>query len=300
MSLSNSSPCSRLAVSGGAFNPALAVLTYLNGQLDQAHLLLYSASPLAAGSLAGFLFRITNPKESQSVLVGSREMIFYNPSWAPYVFELLGTFLLCFTLTQAAGNDLAHVAVGAILVSQVYVGGNASGANYNPAVTVALWIRFGLAGSRGMPTEKAISYVLTQCIGAGAAAALAIILGLPLGAPVSAANPMGSPALLSELIGTFFLVTSVLQSMTAEDILAGGKEHFGLAIGLSLLAMELTLGSVSGGAFNPSVGILGIINNPNTAVLFTAGPFAGGVLAAIVFRVTNASEFRGRELFQLG
>ena len=61
-----------------------------------------------------------------------------------------------------------------------------------------------------MPTEKAISYVLTQCIGAGAAAALAIVLGLPLGAPVSAANPMGSLALLSELIGTFFLVTSVL------------------------------------------------------------------------------------------
>ena len=121
MSLSNSSPCSRLAVSGGAFNPALAVLTYLNGQLDQAHLLLYSASPLAAGLLAGFLFRITNPKESQSVLVGSREMIFYNPSWAPYVFELLGTFLLCFTLTQAAGNDLPRTSPWAPFWSAKYM-----------------------------------------------------------------------------------------------------------------------------------------------------------------------------------
>ena len=75
--------------------------------------------------------------------------------------ELVGTALLTLTVGAAAGqgSKLAAVGIGSTLMCAVYAGAHISGANYNPAVTLAIFVR----GKLGF--MEAILYMLTQLFG---------------------------------------------------------------------------------------------------------------------------------------
>src|SRR5258708_3919682 len=62
-----------------------------------------------------------------------------------YLAEFIGTFFLVFTIgmtvvAPGAGN-LAPLAIGCSLMVMVYSCGHLSGAHFNPAVTLAVWLR---------------------------------------------------------------------------------------------------------------------------------------------------------------
>ena len=62
-----------------------------------------------------------------------------------HLVEFIGTFFLVLTvgmtfIEPGAGN-LAPLAIGSALMIMVYAGGHVSGGHYNPAVTVAVWLR---------------------------------------------------------------------------------------------------------------------------------------------------------------
>ena len=67
-----------------------------------------------------------------------------------FLAEFLGTFFLFLIIGVAAllgtAGPLAPVAVGCGLVALVYIGGFISKAHYNPAVTMAFFIRNRLEG----------------------------------------------------------------------------------------------------------------------------------------------------------
>jgi len=50
-------------------------------------------------------------------------------------------------IEPGAAGDLAPLAIGSALMIMVYAGGHVSGGHYNPAVTVAVWLR-GRFGSQ--------------------------------------------------------------------------------------------------------------------------------------------------------
>ena len=61
-----------------------------------------------------------------------------------YLVEFIGTFFLVLTIGitgMPRGAPLAPLAIGAILMVMVYAGGHVSGAHYNPAVTLAVFMR---------------------------------------------------------------------------------------------------------------------------------------------------------------
>ena len=62
-----------------------------------------------------------------------------------YLVESIGTFFLVFTVGMCVIKpDVGHfapLAIGSALMVMVYAGGHISGGHYNPAVTLAVWLR---------------------------------------------------------------------------------------------------------------------------------------------------------------
>src|SRR5688572_2459880 len=60
-----------------------------------------------------------------------------------YATEFIGTFFLVFTVCAAVRSlaSLAPLAIGAVLAAMVFAGGHLSGGHYNPAVSLAAFVR---------------------------------------------------------------------------------------------------------------------------------------------------------------
>lgn len=204
-----------------------------------------------------------------------------------YLVEFIGTFFLVLTIglviLEPGAGAMAPIAIGSVLMVMVYAGGHVSGAHYNPAVTLAVWMR------GRCPMEDVLPYVVAQLLGSGAAAA--VVLFMKSNPPVQAANPDILRALLAEFLFTFALCFVILNVATAKK--TSGNSYFGLAIGFTVLAGAYAVGAVSGGAFNPAVA-LGItvlgLSSIGHIWIFLVGNFAGGAVAAMAFRVINPDD----------
>src|SRR5258708_5500020 len=132
---------------------------------------------------------------------------------AKYVVEFIGTFFLVFTVGMTVmkpgdAGSLAPVAIGSSLMVMIFAGGHISGGHYNPAVTLAVWLR-GRCGFK-----DAVIYVLAQAL-AGLVAAFAVLY--LKGNPGHHANPLNPlPSLLAEVLFTFALAYVVLNVATAK------------------------------------------------------------------------------------
>ncbi|MEW5977673.1 MAG: aquaporin [Acidobacteriota bacterium] len=205
-----------------------------------------------------------------------------------YLVEFIGTFFLVLVIglvviDPGAGN-LAPVAIGSILTVLVYAGGPISGAHYNPAVTLAVWLR-GKCDRKDVPP-----YIMVQCIGA-ILAGFAVRL-LKAGSPVNPMNPVVGHALLAEVLFTFALAFVILNVATSKK--SSGNSYFGLAIGFTVLAGAYAVGPISGAVFNPAVALgittMGLSAIPNLWIYLVAD-FIGGAAATTVYKLANPDEF---------
>lgn len=199
--------------------------------------------------------------------------------------EFIGTFFLVLTigLTVTAGSQFAPLAIGMSLMVMVYMGGHISGAHYNPAVSLAAVIRGAL------PTSDFAGYVISQILGATAAAFVVNIITGQTFAPAPGATASTTAALLVEILFTFALALVVLNVATSKK--TEGNSYYGLAIGSTVMVGAFAGGAISGGAFNPAVGIGPTIINAmlgggswSSLWLYLVGPLVGGALAALVFK----------------
>jgi aquaporin Z len=204
--------------------------------------------------------------------------------------ETIGTFFLVLTIGLVVIGEVpgAPLAIGSALMVMVYMGGHVSGAHYNPAVTLAVWARGAMRAGDVVP------YWIAQLVGGflGAAGTWAITWETFAPAPGATATVVG--ALLVELLFTFALALVVLHSATNPE--TKGNSFYGLAIGFTVAAGAYAGGGISGGAFNPAVGLgpilfQGLVEGGTfaNAWLYVVAPLVGAFVAAGVYRFQSSA-----------
>jgi len=198
------------------------------------------------------------------------------------VAEFVGTYLLVLTVgcNVLGGSGVwAGLSIASSLMVSIYALGSVSGANFNPAVSVALFA----SKVPGFDASKLGAYVVTQCA-AGIAAGLTygMIYGKTLNlAPVGDFG--GSAAFSVELLYTFMLCFVVLRAAVS-GLNPAENEYFGIAIAFVVIAGAYGAGSVSGGAFNPAVAIGLDVSSAMQGVYwcmwYTLAEICGALLAA--------------------
>jgi aquaporin Z len=121
---------------------------------------------------------------------------------------------------------LAPLAIGAALMVFVYAGGHISGGHYNPAVSLAAFLR-GRLSLRDLGP-----YWLAQAAGAVVAAAATFVVNPPPFAALYLSGRAIGAALVAEFIFTFALAFVVLNVATSKD--HPGNSFYGLAIGFTV------------------------------------------------------------------
>ena len=207
--------------------------------------------------------------------------------------EFIGTFFLvlvvCMSTYSKVSADLQPIAIGLMLIGLIYANGYMSAAMFNPAVTLAFWLRGRIE------TKDALAYIVVQFV-AGVAAAcltLALTMAKPIVQPIAAPPQYFAliPAILSEIVGTFLMCWVILNVATSKTI--EGNSFYGLAIGSTVAGLIYTLGSVSGSVFNPAVAVaLGVaqIGNWGNLWIYLVGSFGGAAVAALAYRFINRDE----------
>jgi aquaporin Z len=195
--------------------------------------------------------------------------------------EFIGMFLFVFTVGMAtesankSGALLAPLAIGSILMVVVFAGGHVSGGHYNPAVSTAVFLRGKIK------SHEYLAYILTQFIAAALAGLLVNAVG---GKETAGATASTGKMLVAEFLFTFALAYIVLNVATAKG--TEGNSFYGLAIGFTVVVGAISVGWISGGAFNPAIAlgasVLGAFKWAHIWIYLLAD-FLGGAAAAGAF-----------------
>lgn len=193
--------------------------------------------------------------------------------------EFTGTLFFC-TVALLAGNPLAAAGALAVLT---YALGYVSGGHFNPAVSLAVWLRGQL------DRADFLRYCAAQAAGAIAAVLLhRIFIQVP---GITRLDPGLVLSISGETLFTFLAAFTFLHVRTARQQL--GNQFYGLAAGLAWLAGNSSIARFSGGACNPALGLAmagsGLVPAWMIAVYVTAGIVAG-TAASIVYRLMNPND----------
>jgi MIP family channel proteins len=203
------------------------------------------------------------------------------------VAEAIGTFILVLAGTGAAivGGSYAF-GFGFGLIAIVYAIGHISGAHVNPAISL------GLAVTGRFPMAQVPYYIGSQIVGA-------ILASLFLRLVHGNLNGLGATSVvdgyslldgfLLELVGAAILVFVVCAVATDKRV---QPAVVGLAIGATLLFIELVAGPITGGSVNParSLGPALASWSFSDIWIYLTAPFIGGAIGAVGYEFIRGPE----------
>ena len=186
-----------------------------------------------------------------------------------YLMEFIGTFFLALVISLTS-NALA---IGLMFMAMAYLGGGISGGYYNPAVTLAIFLK----GKLNM--IDMIGYMVAQLLGALLASGLFHVVSGELFCPKLSPQITLWVTVCVEALLTFVFVWAVLETIKKRPQEPGGA----LILGFTLAAIAYI-----GGLFNPAVAAGSMVSSlvlagpgcsmPDLAVYLVA-PFLGGIAA---------------------
>ncbi len=197
------------------------------------------------------------------------------------LIEFSGTLILSLILVIGAIQDnwmVASVSTGLVLMGLIYSGGHVSGGHFNPAISIAVFLR-GRLGIKDLP-----AYILVQFLGGALGSAIGVLLITGKSGEGHLIDQQILAALICEILGTFALCWVFLNVASSRATI--GNSFYGIAMGGILVGGMMTLGKISGGAFNPSLALsLGISNISGFGNIWVhwVGEAIGSVGAAFVF-----------------
>ena len=218
-----------------------------------------------------------------------------------WLAELVGTFVL---VLGAAGSAMVVVdglsgsanmliaVLGSVfaLSAGIYMVYDISGAQFNPAVTLALFVLGKI------PLIAGIGNMVAQIIGAVLATAV-LASALPLGPSnygltTVAFGTEAWEAVILEATGTFILVSTILFVAVRYRVPASVAA---LAIPIALAAGLIISGPLTGGSLNPArtLGPALLSGEFANHWVYWAGPIAGALIAALVFAALTAGQQSG-------
>ena len=199
--------------------------------------------------------------------------------------EFIGTFFLSLTICTAAvygsAGDYAPFGIAATLMVMIYAGGHISGAHYNPAVTVSIYLR------GACEKDEVLPYIASQVIAAVSAAIIVESLLFTDALSPEMAD-LGTDAVVAELLFTFALAYVILNVATTES--PSGNGYYGAAIALVVLAGAITVGSISLASFNPAVTSALIVSGKLALAdswMHFVPQFVGAIMATYVYKSTQ-------------
>lgn len=167
------------SVSGACFNPAVAMLAVVQGEYD--NLWVYICGPTAGCVLAWLYFHLLNPTEvnGERIKYPSFDVIFSRMSFPMFQdnrggnmrrlismlsMELIGSFAVTWSVALSCNAPPSDrfIAIGATVTALVYAGGAISGAHYNPAITLGVYLRGKLERPQSMRAIDAVLYCIVQ------------------------------------------------------------------------------------------------------------------------------------------
>jgi len=215
-----------------------------------------------------------------------------------YLFEIVGTFIFVFAICTAATvysgpnklvgivglGQLAMALLGLVhafvLTALVYAINARSGAQLNPAVTIALLV------SRKMRGKVAALTIACQVLGAVIGAAVVYsMFGSDMAASVVLPKDGNAVrALVLETVMAFILVYVVLATTRSKDFKIAPLA--GVAIGFTLGFDFMLGGPISGGAMNPARAFAPalIVWNFDYQWIYWVAPILGGIIAAGLYK----------------
>jgi aquaporin Z len=292
-------------VSGGCFNPAVAIAIDISSTgLGFGWCIYYTICELIGTVVAVFAFKAVRPGDFRlsSNALGLSELnhsnAFGHSDASKLISEFLGTFMLVLTVgLNVLGNSPAGAfSIAASLMCMIFALGDVSGAHFNPAVTLAIFLSKDFRTAAGGLTGKMAGlYMLVQIVGGVTAA---FTYSLIYSGHTFALGPQPgykwAQVAVAETIFTFILCYVVL--CTAVINKTKSDNLFGLAIGSCVTVGGFAIGSISGGSLNPAVS-MGIaasqIMNGGMfykALIYTAFEFTGAALATGIATATHMKE----------
>lgn len=226
-----------------------------------------------------------------------------------YLAELIGTMSLvlfgCGAAVISGGNVDGgpaglgllgiSLAFGLAVVAMAYTVGGISGCHINPAITIAMLV----AGK--INSKDAAGYIIAQFAGAVAGAGILYLIAsgqgnFKMGEWALGSNGWGegylgnyniTAAFITEAVFTF-LFLYVIFNVTSKH---GNSNMAGLAIGITLVLIHLVAIPITGTSVNPARSFGPAIFAGGKALsqlwLFILAPIAGGIAAAIVWKLTG-------------
>merc|ERR1719454_2635120 len=274
-------------ISGGAFNPAVAFgLDVASAHLGFKYCLVYTLFEFVGAALAVAVHMTVDSRKDTEPTLAKKA-----------ISEFVGTYFLVLTvyLNVTGMSPAGGLSIAASLMCMIYALGGVSGANFNPAVTLALLI----TGKGGMTASLAPVYMFAQLAGGFAAGLTSIaITGTKLS--LLPATYGLTSALIGELFFTFVLCFTVLNvacTTMSEKLMGAGPSDqiYGWAIGMCIMVGAGATGNESGACLNPAVAlpidVLGKDGFKMHSLGYAAIELAGAAAAAGGFMALRPLEF---------